>query len=417
MNTISKPAPPDILSPQHARDPYETYRILLEHYPVMFHEGTQSWLVSRHEDVSSLFFNKQVTSDNYSWQLEPVHGRTILQMEGREHTAHRKLLNPFFHGGGLDRFQPTIRRTAKALVDPILSREKAAIASGERSRGQADIAYEFTRMFPISVIVEMLDLPREDHALFERWYVSIMEFLSNLDGSQEPIDSGLRTRQELAEYLLPVIAARRGGDGEDLISLLCRAEVDGERLTDEDIRGFVSLTLTAGGETTDRAISSVFSNLLQHPDQLAAVYENHKLIDDAFAETLRHSPPVHMIMRHATEDLELQGVTIPAGSTITCLLAAANRDPRKFADPDTFDIFRTDNSTERAFRASADHVTFVEGRHFCVGAMLALSEVRIGSALLLDHMKDMKLRDGVIPVEEGVFTRAPNHVEVTFVPA
>ena len=132
--------------------------------------------------------------------------------------------------------------------------------SGERDRGQADIAYEFTRMFPISVIVEMLDLPQEDHEKFERWYVSIMEFLSNLDGSQEPIDSGLRTRQELADYLLPVIAERRGGDGEDLISLFCRAEVDGEQLTDDEIRGFVSLTLTAGGETTDRALSSLFSS-------------------------------------------------------------------------------------------------------------------------------------------------------------
>jgi pulcherriminic acid synthase len=415
--TISRPAPPDILSPEHARDPYETYRILLEHYPVLFHAPTQSWLVSRHEDVSGLFRNAQITSDNYAWQLEPVHGRTILQMEGREHTAHRKLLNPFFHGVGLDRFRPTIASTARSLADPFLEREAAAVRAGERDRGAVDVAYEFTRMFPISVIVEMLDLPQADHELFERWYVSIMEFLSNLDGRQEPIDAGLRTRQELADYLLPVIAERRAGDGEDLISLLCRAEVDGEHLSDEDIRGFVSLMLTAGGETTDRGLSSVFSNLLQNPDQLEAVYADHSLIDDAFAETLRHSPPVHMIMRQAKEDLEIQGVAIPAGSTITCLLAAANRDPRKFADPERFDIFRTDNDTERAFRASADHVTFADGRHFCVGAMLARTEIQVGAALLLENMRDMRLRDGVTPIEEGVFTRAPNHVEVTYVPA
>jgi cytochrome P450 len=415
--TISKPPVPDILSAEHSRDPYETYRILLEDYPVVFHEPTQSWLVSRHEDVSALFRNAQVTSDNYEWQLEPVHGRTILQMEGREHTAHRKLLNPFFHGVGLDRFRPTIAATAQTLAEPFLARETAAVRGGDRDRGEVDIAYEFTRMFPISVIVEMLDLPQDDHEKFERWYVSIMEFLSNLDGSPEPAEAGLRTRQELADYLLPVIAERRRGDGDDLISLLCRAEVDGEKLTDEDIRGFVSLTLTAGGETTDRGLSSMFSNLLQHPDQLAAVYEDHSLIDDAFAETLRYSPPVHMIMRHATENVELQRVSIPAGSTITCLLAAANRDPRKFADPDRFDIFRTDNDTERAFRASADHVTFADGRHFCVGAMLARTEIQVGAGLLLDQMKDLQLRDGVVPVEEGVFTRAPNHVEVTYVPA
>jgi pulcherriminic acid synthase len=415
--TISRPAPPDILSPEHARDPYETYRILLEDYPVLYHPGTQSWIVSRHEDVSELFHNKLVTSDNYAWQLEPVHGRTILQMEGREHTAHRRLLTPFFHGTGLDRFRPTIARTAQSLAEPFLQREAAAVRAGERDRGEADIAYEFTRMYPISVIVEMLDLPQDEHEKFERWYVSIMEFLTNLDGAPGPIEAGLRTRRELADYLLPVIAERREGDGDDLISLFCRAEVDGEKLTDDDIRGFISLTLTAGGETTDRAISSLFSNLLQNPEQLAAVYEDHTLIDDAFAETLRHSPMVHMVMRQATEDLELQGVSIPAGATITCMLGAANRDPRKFADPDRFDIFRTDNDTERAFRASADHVTFADGRHFCVGAMLARTEVQVGVGLLLDHMKDLRLRDGVIPVEEGVYTRAPNHVEVTFVPA
>ena len=415
--TISRPAPPDILSPEHARDPYETYRILLEDYPVLYHPGTQSWIVSRHADVSELFHNKLVTSDNYAWQLEPVHGRTILQMEGREHTAHRRLLTPFFHGTGLDRFRPTIARTAQSLAEPFLEREAAAVRAGERDWGEADIAYEFTRMYPISVIVEMLDLPQDEHEKFERWYVSIMEFLTNLDGAPGPIEAGLRTRRELADYLLPVIAERREGDGEDLISLFCRAEVDGEKLTDDDIRGFISLTLTAGGETTDRAISSLFSNLLQNPEQLAAVYEDHTLIDDAFAETLRHSPMVHMVMRQATEDLELQGVSIPAGATITCMLGAANRDPRKFADPDRFDIFRTDNDTERAFRASADHVTFADGRHFCVGAMLARTEVQVGVGLLLDHMKDLRLRDGVIPVEEGVYTRAPNHVEVTFVPA
>lgn len=415
--TISRPAPPDILSPEHARDPYETYRILLEDYPVLYHPGTQSWIVSRHEDVSELFRNKLVTSDNYAWQLEPVHGRTILQMEGREHTAHRRLLTPFFHGTGLDRFRPTIARTAQSLAEPVFEREAAAVRAGERDRGEADIAYEFTRMYPISVIVEMLDLPQNEHEKFERWYVSIMEFLTNLDGAPGPIEAGLRTRRELAEYLLPIIAERREGDGDDLISLFCRAEVDGEKLTDDDIRGFISLTLTAGGETTDRAISSLFSNLLQNPDQLAAVYEDHALIDDAFAETLRHSPMVHMVMRQATEDLELQGASIPAGATITCMLGAANRDPRKFADPDRFDIFRTDNDTERAFRASADHVTFADGRHFCVGAMLARTEVQVGAGLLLDHMKDLRLRDGMIPVEEGVYTRAPNHVEVTFVPA
>ena len=121
--TISVPAPPDILSAEHAHDPYETYRILLEHYPVLFHEPTNSWLVSRHEDVFHLFKTKDVSSENYAWQLEPVHGRTIIQMEGKEHTKHRSLLNPFFHGLGLEAFTPTIDASAHYLGDPLFERE------------------------------------------------------------------------------------------------------------------------------------------------------------------------------------------------------------------------------------------------------------------------------------------------------
>ena len=412
------PAPPDILSPDHAVDPYSTYRILLEHHPVLYHAPTNSWLVSRHADLVALFRDKEnFSSENYSWQLEPVHGRTILQMEGREHTIHRRLLNPFFVGNGLEAFTATILRVAEELARPFLEREAAAVAAGERTRGEVDLVPSFTHQFPISVIEEMLALPKQDHADFERWYGSIMDFLTNLSGEQEPIDRGLRTRQELADYFLPLIAERRQGSGDDLISRFGRADVDGEQLSDDEIRAFISLMLTAGGETTDRALASIFKNLLEHPEQLRAVYDDRSLVVNAFAETLRYSPPVHMIMRQTMKDVEIQGVRIPAGSTITCMLAAANRDPRKFSDPETFDIFRADNDVSKAFTASADHLSFIDGRHFCVGAMLARNEVDAATNHLLDHMKDMRLSDGYTPVEEGIFTRAPNHLEVTFVPA
>lgn len=416
--TVSSAAPPDILSAEHAADPYATYRILLERHPVHFHELTNSWLVSRHADLVSLFRDKEAfSSENYSWQLEPVHGRTILQMEGREHTSHRRLLNPFFHGAGLESFAATIERVAHELADAFLEREAASVAAGEKARGEVDLVSSFTCLFPISVIEAMLGLPPADHEKFERWYSSIMDFLTNLSGEQEPIDRGLRTRQELADYFLPIIAERREGNGDDLVSRLARAEVEGERLSDENIRAFISLMLPAGGETTDRALASLFKNLLEHPDQLEAVVADRSLILDALAETLRYSPPVHMIMRQATKDVEIEGVAIPAGSTITCLLAAANRDPRKFSEPDRFDIFRTDNDTSRAFTPSADHLAFIDGRHFCVGAMLARTEAIAATNHLLDRMHDLRLRKGFVPVEEGIFTRAPNHLEVTFVPA
>jgi len=415
--SVSVPSPPDILSSEHATDPYATYRVLREHYPVVFHEATQSWLVSRWSDLRELFRSQAISSDNYDWQLEPVHGRTILQMEGREHTAHRRLLNPFFHGNGLERFRATVARNAAGLADPFIEREAAAVAAGERERGEVDLVREFTQHFPINVIEDMLAIPKEDNDRFEAWYVSIMAFLSNLSGDEAVTQAGLRTKQELDDYFYPVIRERRSSDGEDLISRFCRAEVEGTSLSDEEIRGFISLMLTAGGETTDRALASLFKNLIEHPDQLAAVREKRELILDAFAETLRYSPPVHMIMRHAKEDIELSGVQIPAGSTVTCLLAAGNRDPEKFSDPDSFDIFREDNSTERAFSGSADHLAFAAGRHYCVGAMLARQEVDVAANHLLDRMQDLRFKDGFEAREEGVFTRAPETLQITFTPA
>jgi pulcherriminic acid synthase len=124
-----------------------------------------------------------------------------------------------------------------------------------------------------------------------------------------------------------------------------------------------------------------------------------------------------MIMRQSEQDVEIAGVPIPKGATITCLLAAANRDPRKFSDPERFDIFRTDNDTARAFSAAADHLAFIDGRHFCVGAMLAKTEVEIGMGILLDELDDLQLAEGFTVVEEGVFTRAPNHLRVSFAAA
>jgi cytochrome P450 len=185
-------------------------------------------------------------------------------------------------------------------------------------------------------------------------------------------------------------------------------------MTDIEVKAFVSLLLTAGGETTDKSLANMFLRLIENPDQMQAVRDDRALIRNAFAETLRHTPPVQMIMRQTSEDVEMHGTTIPAGSTVTCLIAAANRDPRQFAEPDTFDIFRHDLDVDKAFSGAANHLSFCLGRHFCVGAMLALAEVEIGTNQLLDAMDDIEFVDGS-PAARGVFTRSPTSMPLTFV--
>ena len=396
---------PDILSGEFSADPYSAYQIMRDDFPLIWHEGMQSYIISRYEDVSRAFREQVFTTANYDWQLEPVHGKTILQLSGREHSLRRALVAPAFRGSELaEKFVPVIERNAAELID------------GFRGAGRADLVADFATHFPINVIVDMLGLDRADHERFHRWYTSIIAFLGNLSQDPQVTADGLRTQQEFAAYMIPVIQQRRAHPGDDLLSNLCQAEIDGVRMSDEDIKAFCSLLLAAGGETTDKAIASVFANLLQHPDQLAAVRADRSLIGPALAETLRYSPPVHMIMRQPAADVTLSGGTIPAGSTVTCLIGAANRDGSRYAHPERFDIFRTDLDTPNAFSAAANHLAFALGRHFCVGALLARTEVDVGVNQLLDAMPDVRLDPSFRPAEQGVFTRGPGSLPVLFTP-
>ncbi|MER5893995.1 cytochrome P450 [Streptomyces sp. NPDC001876] len=398
---------PDILSPAFAADPYGAYRTMRESAPLLRHEATDSYLVSRYEDVERIFKDKaqEFTTGNYDWQLEPVHGRTILQLSGREHAVRRALVAPAFRGADLqEKFLPVIERNARELIDAF------------RDRGETDLVESFATRFPVLVIADMLGLDRTDHERFHGWYTTVIAFLGNLAGDPDVAAAGERTRQEFAAYMIPVIQERRRAPGDDLLSALCAAEVDGVRMSDEDIKAFCSLLLAAGGETTDKAIASIFANLLAHPEQLAAVRADRSLIDRAFAETLRHTPPVHMIMRQTAREVKLTGGTVPAGATVTCLIGSANRDADRYREPDRFDIFRTDLTSTTAFSAAADHLAFALGRHFCVGALLARAEVETGVNQLLDAMPDLRLADGFVPAEQGVFTRGPGSLPVRFTP-
>jgi cytochrome P450 len=401
------PQIPDLLSPEFAADPYPAYRSIREHEPLLWHEATKSFVVSRYEDVARAFRDGEAfSSDNYGWQLEPVHGgRTLLQMNGREHSVRRALVAPAFRGRDLqEKFLPVIERNARELIDDF------------RHLGETDLVPSFASRLPVNVIADMLGLDRADEDRFHRWYSSVIAFLGNLSGDPRVTEEGLCTAEEFAGYMIPVIRQRRAEPGDDLLSALCEAEVDGTRMSDQDIKSFCSLLLAAGGETTDKAIASVFANLLTHPDQLADVRADRSLVEKAFVETLRFTPPVHMIMRQAVHDVALSGGTVPAGSTVTCLIAAANRDPGHYADPDTFDIHRTDVATKTAFSAAADHLAFALGRHFCVGALLAKAEVETGINQLLDAMPDAHLTPGTRIEEQGLFTRGPKSVPVTFTP-
>jgi pulcherriminic acid synthase len=402
---MMRPQPPDIFSAEFARDPYRFYAVMRKEHPLFFHEGTQSFILSRHEDVSRALKDPVFSTRNYAWQLEPIHGRTLMQKEGKELAAQRSLVQPWFRGRSLqDKVAPRIAGIAKQLID------------GFRDTGEVELIRDFTTRFPLSVIVDLLGFPRSEHARFHGWHKAILGFLANLKQDPAVRQAGLQARGELNEYVLPLIAARRAQPQDDLLSALCNGEVDGWRLADSEIVGFCGSLLGAGGSTTDKALANLWKNLLDHPEQLAAVRADRGLIDQAFAETLRYSPPIHMIMRVPNEAVRVSGGTIPADATVTCLLASANRDETKFVDADRFDIRRKECNPEKSFSGGAEHAAFGFGRHFCVGATLARVEVKEAMNQLLDAMHDVRFADGVSPPEVGLFSRAPTRLELRFTP-
>ncbi|MGW6513374.1 cytochrome P450, partial [Streptomyces niveus] len=189
---------PDILSAEFAENPYPAYRLMRESAPLIWHEATKSYIISRYDDVERAFKDKAsaFTTENYHWQIEPVHGKTILQLSGREHAVRRALVAPAFRGSDLEeKFLPVI--------------------DAFRHTGSVDLVDAFATRFPVGVIAEMLGLDRADHARFHGWYTAVIAFLGNLSGDAEVTAAGERTRIEFAEYMIPVIQARRDNPGDD----------------------------------------------------------------------------------------------------------------------------------------------------------------------------------------------------------
>ncbi|MFI6519149.1 cytochrome P450 [Spirillospora sp. NPDC050679] len=396
--------PPSMLSPLFERDPYPLYRRLREEFPIVWDEPLNAWLVSRHEDVRAALADPCFTPRNYGWQLAPMFGRTVMQMEDREHAAHRAFLTPAFRGRALAGLTGAIERVSAELAGRL--REDAA------GGGAVDLAAGFCQELPVNVVVTALGLPREDVPRFQRWYRAGFSYLGNYRQDPATLEQGLTSRDELYAYLDPHVAERRARPGADLLSVLCTVEVDGAPLPDDMIKGFCGALLGAGGETTDKALTSLLANLLDHPEVLARVRAEPERISAAWAETLRRDPPVQVVLRQTAREAALPSGTIPAGATVACLVGSANRDPERFADPDRFDPDRAGGRVDREFTGAATHLAFGAGRHFCLGSQLARLEAEIGVRTLLAALPRLRWADGFTPVAKGLLTRAPERLLV-----
>lgn len=342
------------------------------------------------EVVTVLRDDKTYSSTVYEGIMGMVMGKTILQMDAPNHKIQRALVSPAFRSRVLERWEVELVRS---VVDDLI--DKFA------GRGHADLVRELNFGFPVQVISRILGLPMKDYPQFQRWTVELISVAANWDRA-------LAASAQLAEYLTDVLNQRRAEPADDLISDLVVAEVEGERLTDEEILSFLRLLLPAGVETTYRATGNVLFGLLQHPEQLEALRADRTLFVQAFEESLRWEPPVTMILRRTLQDTELGGVAIPEGTDVGLFLGAANRDPRRYDDPTTFNMFRD----------AQQHVGFGFGVHMCLGMHLARMESRVAVNALLDRFDDIRFdasADDDAHIH-GLAFRSPTSLPVTFSP-
>ena len=260
-------------------DPFPVLRRLRDEHPVWLDPRTNTWWITCYEDVVAGFLDHETFSSRIMEQSHSaVFGPSLTAMDGEEHTQQRAIIAPEFVGRKLDAFLPVIERNVRALIERFTEKAARALVEGFAARCEVDLVDQFSTRLPVNVIVDMLGLPQSDHDRFHRWYPT---FLAGLAPDPALRKAGIAANREFHEYLEPFVRERLRAPGDDLISKLCAAEVDGERLSVPDIKAFTSLLLTAGGETTDKAIANLWWLLLNHPEQFAAVRRDPALLDQA----------------------------------------------------------------------------------------------------------------------------------------
>ena len=377
-----------------------------DEYPLYFHAPTRAWILSRYDDVRMALTNPAFTTRSYAAQTEPLLGKTLIQLDGREHALQRGLLTPSFSAMSIrERFSDLIGDTIDELIAAVASHGEADLVdgsgrapSGSHHGGVARLARAGPRSVPRRGTPPSFTA-RSTSPAIPRW-------------RRRPTPRATSSTPTCGRSS-PLAAS---SPGTDLISTLATTTVEGDRLTDEQIVRFAMLMVFAGGETTEKGLSTTLRNLLAHPDALAAVRQDRSLLPRAIAESFRYTAPTHMVPRQTREEIEVSGGMLPAGAEVMCFLGSANRDERRFADPDRFDLHRPEADPERAFTGQAAHLAFGGGRHFCLGAVLSRFEIEVAVNRILDALPDLRLAGDTPPPDVGLFLRGPATLPVRFTP-
>lgn len=368
-------------------NPYPTFQALLAREPVCWVPGLKMWLVTRRDDVVAILKDPATFANESEHSLiEQTLGRMMLTVDG---PPHRRLRNPFaapFRPRVLRRhYTDVIRKITHRLIDELIGKKTPSESDGRGSAvrandGVVDLDKAFSDRLALHAVVEVLGLPIENEAEFRGWYDAFAAAIANFQRDPAIREAGQVAFQAYRAYVLERIAyLTQHPDHSVLSQLIHSADHD---LTPDEIVSGTAITIFGGLETTAGLLSNTIWALLSHPEQLEMVRRDPELMAGAVEETLRWEAPVQTLTRHLTRDVELHGITIKKGDTISCMIGAANRDPSSFENPDQFNIQRPN---------ARKNLSFGLGVHFCLRAPLARMEGTIGLPILLERLPNLKL--------------------------
>lgn len=385
----------DLFSPEARRDPYPVYEQLRQRAPVFQDPRTGLWMVFGYEDVKRVLLEHET----FSSRCGPVDW--LIFLDAPRHAKLRALIAQAFTARSVANLEPRIRELVRGLLARVIE------------RGAMDVAADFAVPLPLMVIAEMLGVPTEDRARFERWNDAILNMSYTVartdpDAARAAAEEFQTATGEMSAYLGEHLDRRRAEPRDDLLTRLLHAEVEGDRLDEREILGFFQALMVAGSETTTLLIANAVLCFLEHSGQRARVEADPGLLPSAIEEVLRYRSPFQWMFRLVKHDVAIRDSVIPAGKLVLAMMGAANRDPEVFPDPHRFDVTRDPNP----------HLGFGQGVHFCLGAPLARLEARVALGELLSRLKGLEpAGDEPWEPRPGLHVMGPARLPIRFEPA
>ncbi len=391
----------NLFTDEMRREPFPLYAQMRKASPVFHEPQSDLWLIFDYGGVKRALNDQEAFSSNPMTASHPA-PQWLVFMDPPRHVKLRALVAKAFTPKVVANLEPRIKELSRELLEQKLE------------RGVMDLATEYAVPLPMKVIAELIGIPVSDWARFRHWSDVILKLSYVVRGISDPQDAAkigaevAVTMGEIKSYLPALIEQRRMQPREDLLTGLALAEVDGERLTEDEILGFFQLLIVAGQETTANLINNAMLCFLTNPDELSLVKKRLDLLPSAIEEVLRYRSPIQWTFRATRRDVPMHGHVIPKGKLLLAVMGSANRDPAQFPEPDHFDVTRDPNA----------HLAFGHGLHFCLGASLARMEARIALTDLLIGLKNLQFASNQ-PWEprKALHVHGPSRLPIRFDPA